>query len=267
MSDYLFIIDGKLTYREADFQLWRNDFPEDMTAFSIIPGRLLSFLLHNPGRVISRNELLSEIWEQHGLIPSGSSLSQNISLLRKTFASYQCDAEVIQTLPRVGFFINESHIEKLKSRTITQPSPQEATPLVAPVFNNKKKWIISISASWIVALGLLLISESNIPFYGNSNLFKTQNLFHLGEAGTCPIYSTTTGSEAMNKKRLAISQENINKQLPCVNGAMYINFEDDPLLLKGKGHFFITMCLKISGEKQLYSGCETIYAKDYKKAI
>lgn len=69
---------------------------------SSIPMRLLRFLIENNGIELSKDDIFNTVWNDHGLIPSGSSLSQHISKLRKCFRQFDIDDEIIKTLPQKG---------------------------------------------------------------------------------------------------------------------------------------------------------------------
>lgn len=60
------------------------------------PMRLLSYLLENPNRIVSREELFKHIWEVRGVTPSGTSLSQYLSILRKNFHRAGFDDSLIE---------------------------------------------------------------------------------------------------------------------------------------------------------------------------
>ncbi|WP_338511227.1 winged helix-turn-helix domain-containing protein [Erwinia aphidicola] len=70
--------------------------------------RLLEELLTQPGITLSREELLQTVWENHGLTPSTSNLSNHISFLRKVFSQLGEHERTIITVPKEGFKIEAS---------------------------------------------------------------------------------------------------------------------------------------------------------------
>lgn len=70
--------------------------------------RLLEELLTQPGTTLSREELLQTVWENHGLTPSTSNLSNHISFLRKVFSQLGEHEKTIITVPKEGFKIEVS---------------------------------------------------------------------------------------------------------------------------------------------------------------
>lgn len=68
------------------------------------PGtRLLTELITHPGEIITRDHLIKKVWEDHDLTPSGSNLSNHISLLRKALLQLEVTEPIILTIPKVGF--------------------------------------------------------------------------------------------------------------------------------------------------------------------
>lgn len=76
--------------------------------------RLLEELLTQPGTTLSREELLQTVWENHGLTPSTSNLSNHISFLRKVFSQLGEHEKTIITVPKEGFKI-EANVTCKKS--------------------------------------------------------------------------------------------------------------------------------------------------------
>lgn len=68
------------------------------------PGaRLLAELIIHSGEIMTREDLIKKVWEDHNLTPSGSNLSNHISLLRKAFLQLDMTERIIITVPKVGF--------------------------------------------------------------------------------------------------------------------------------------------------------------------
>ena len=68
---------------------------------------ILLFLVRNPGRLITKEELLSAIWPE--LVVEESNLSQNIFLLRKALGDGESGHRCIVTLPRRGYQFAVEH--------------------------------------------------------------------------------------------------------------------------------------------------------------
>lgn len=61
----------------------------------------LSYLVRNQGRLVTKDELISEVWPD--TFVEDNSLSYSISKLRKALAAIEPDTEFIKTVPRRGF--------------------------------------------------------------------------------------------------------------------------------------------------------------------
>ncbi|OUC37070.1 putative membrane protein [Enterobacter sp. J49] len=80
------------------------------------PMRLLTYLVENPNRVISREELFEYIWGERGLTPSGTSLSQYLSVIRRNFQRYGFDDTIIENIPKEGVRFNATVINPLETK-------------------------------------------------------------------------------------------------------------------------------------------------------
>ena len=77
----------------------------------------LRVLAENPGRVVSKQELIEQVWP--GLHVEENNLAQHISLVRKTLASFDASTEYVQTMPRRGYRF------AVDVESVSEPSPDE----------------------------------------------------------------------------------------------------------------------------------------------
>lgn len=107
----IYIIDEIITYNSHDCTL--NHIPtEESLSLSISAGRLFEQLLNANGEILSRDTLLTEVWDKYGLRGSNSNLNQYLSILRKALAAYGCENFII-TIPKIGIRLNtEIKIER-----------------------------------------------------------------------------------------------------------------------------------------------------------
>ncbi|EOI1393208.1 transcriptional regulator [Klebsiella oxytoca] len=68
---------------------------------------LLERFIHNQGKIITRNQLLEDIFKKNNRTDSDSNLSQSISMLRKGFRDLGVDKDILITKPRVGLLLSE----------------------------------------------------------------------------------------------------------------------------------------------------------------
>src|ERR1700733_4266396 len=78
---------------------------------------VLLFLVQNPNRLITKEELVSAVWA--GSFVEDGNLTQNIFLLRKALAQKSEDSGLILTIPRKGYQFAADVAERLESTDTT----------------------------------------------------------------------------------------------------------------------------------------------------
>ena len=107
----IYIIDEQITYNSDDCTLSHLPTQETLS-LSISSGRLFEQLLNSDGEILSRDSLLTEVWDKYGLRGSNSNLNQYLSILRRALAAYGCENLII-TIPKIGIRLNtEIKIER-----------------------------------------------------------------------------------------------------------------------------------------------------------
>ncbi len=85
--------------------LWRGDKTVSMPLKEL---EILSMLVRNGGELVTKDELLTEIWEDSFV--EESNLSRHIYLLRKTLRDFGASDRLIENIPRRGYrFAGEAH--------------------------------------------------------------------------------------------------------------------------------------------------------------
>ncbi len=100
----IYIIAEEITFNPDDGTL-ANHNENDAIKLTIPASRLLEHILDSQGDILSRDFLLTEVWDKYGLRGSNSNLNQYISILRRALANYGCDNLII-TIPKMGFRLN-----------------------------------------------------------------------------------------------------------------------------------------------------------------
>jgi DNA-binding winged helix-turn-helix (wHTH) protein len=111
--------------------------PESVLTLSAPAVRLLQEFIRHKGRDLSREELITRVWEEFGFTPSGNNLNKAVSELRKSFQSLGEGHEFIVTVPRYGF--------RFDADVIFQPGRIFARSLSRPLSSRRykrlsKKW-------------------------------------------------------------------------------------------------------------------------------
>lgn len=100
MTDHKFLVFrfGEIEVWERDFQLVRSGgaVPVEPKAF-----RVLLFLLHSPGRLVSKDEILKAVWND-GVV-SDNSLTKSIATLRRLMGDDRREPRYIATVQTVGY--------------------------------------------------------------------------------------------------------------------------------------------------------------------
>ena len=98
-----YLINNEVTFRTDDGVLASLSPSDNSLTLSITANRIFTYLLEQEGKVVSREEMFTNVWDKNGLQASNNSLSQYISLIRKGLQELGCEHEIIQTVPRVAF--------------------------------------------------------------------------------------------------------------------------------------------------------------------
>ncbi|MCV3771637.1 winged helix-turn-helix domain-containing protein [Enterobacter sp. RD4-1-1] len=124
--------------------------PESVLTLSAPAVRLLQEFIKHKGCDLSREELITRVWEEFGFTPSGNNLNKAVSELRKSFQSLGEGHEFIVTVPRYGFRFDAEVIFQPGEKT-PSVDPQE----VKPQRGSMKKWAI-VAVLIVAALGTSL---------------------------------------------------------------------------------------------------------------
>lgn len=122
----IYTIDGTITYNSEDGTLSHIPTQESLS-LSISAGRLFERLLDSEGAILSRETLLTDVWDKYGLRGSNSNLNQYLSILRRALATYGCENLII-TIPKVGIRLNtDIPVERVEPAPETLPEPDPET--------------------------------------------------------------------------------------------------------------------------------------------
>lgn len=123
-----YILESRLCYRAEDGCIWECDDGEKKLTLPPTSNRLLHLLIEQQGNVVLREDIYYQVWESFFLEPSGTSLNNHISQLRKIIFNHGIEDEIITTIPRIGFTI-KNHVKIEEVRNATQPQ-KPALPLI-----------------------------------------------------------------------------------------------------------------------------------------
>ncbi|MFG1174707.1 transcriptional regulator [Erwiniaceae bacterium CAU 1747] len=238
------------------------------------PGcRLLNELVTHSGTTLTRDELLQNVWENHGLTPSSNNLSNHISFLRKILSQLGMEDNIIITSPREGFRL-EADVQRICDSRCNQDEKEqddgdvEENPVAHAITKEKttnkliqrlcyfiKREVINrhFIALAAILLSLIFLKDE----FSNVSLFNEKNA--ISSVGLCSIVDLESGKEIIDKEKINLVKKIINeKNINCVNKRSRIYMKKTQLT-KGSEHhqqaIFIVQCLSEPVEKE--SRCES----------
>ena len=130
------MIDKSFVFRFQEFEVSEDEFriARSGATVALEPKtlRVLCYLLRNPGRVVTKQELLDHVWGDVAVVES--SLTRAVALLRKALDDDMREPKFIATVPKAGYrFICSVEARMLQPvRESAVPSAEIAIPLAPP---------------------------------------------------------------------------------------------------------------------------------------
>ena len=171
----------------------------------------LLVLVENKGKVISKDTLLDEVWKD--TFVEESTLAQNISTLRKTFAKYDEATDFIVTIPRRGYrfvadvseIAADEEVLLVEKRSVTHiVAEQEEVAQAETTSGSPFKWLLAVPVALLLAaVGFLGWSylQKDASFYQSKLLRPQMATLFSGE-------DISRISVSPNGKYLAILEKN-----------------------------------------------------------
>lgn len=206
-----YIINNNIKYHEDRSELisLHDDVPPIVLTATL--NRLLSALVRNNNLVLSRDTLLTQVWEAHGQVASGNNLNNTISILRKAFSSLG-EEEIIATLPRQGFMFTATELKTADSQAMALPTSEEQ-PAPAPEASSSaasgrgsRLKVIALSVLSIVAMlgGIWAWQDSGYPAISTTT---------VGKIGQCEVkFITSYHKVGPNQVDLAHLQQMLDQK-------------------------------------------------------
>lgn len=253
----IYKIDNTVAFRSDDGVMWNILQPERKLSLSTTPARLLEYLLENKDKIVERDELLNNIWDKYGLEPSNNSVNQYISLIRKSFLELGCDAEVVKTLPKIGYYVSSELISGFEKVQVVGTDLNLQSCKKKPI---NFKWAPPLFFAIGVFFSLFLVLQ---PFYVSSGQmdysFPKSKLYPIGSILNCPLYSLSEVSPqaAIVKEKLA--QELATLHAPCLNNEVFIFKAEEDFVFEKVGRAFIARCSNSEVNLSHFSDCKAVY--------
>lgn len=266
-------INNLVNFRPKDGAIWSGVEEEStVITLTVTTSRLFTYLLERQGEVITREDILDTVWMTHGLRPSNNSLNKYIADLRKVLSTLAITAEVIVTVPRVGFMISRDIDVQKEDMGIDDNSSAEDTARLPNITHysdlsiggwfTKRKVIVLIAGIMILGGLPVFLSGKILGF----NLYKNpqSQTFLLGKVDGCDILTFAQSSSEMTPVKLKIAKDIMQRsQLTCQpNTAIYFQ-PSDQSVYGYTGRVFLAKCTFNQITKDKFAACKNYYEKSY----
>ncbi|MEN4170717.1 winged helix-turn-helix domain-containing protein [Serratia marcescens] len=253
-----YIINNKIKYHEDRSELVDLDAelpPQPLTATL---NRLLSALVRNNNLVISRDTLLTQVWEAHGQVASGNNLNNTISILRKMFAAMGED-DIIVTLPRQGFMFTAASLETADSQAESLLETTAAvSDGVAPAIPNhamrfKRLGLMALS---IMAIGSALWAWSDSG-YAPLGAISVGNIENCNVRFVTSFYGVGTAAADLPHLKTML----IKNGIQCQEAATVLYYDSSSVVANSVGRSRVSY-LYYCPQSKMASGkaqCENIH--------
>lgn len=126
----------------------------------------LALLVRNSGRVVSKEELMREVWPD-AFVEEGS-LARNISVLRKALGESPAEHQYIETIPRRGYRFVATVSESFPITDFEEPEATAPGPAVIPIIESAP----AIEPAQDIEAGKTASSPAVLPQAGKSDWRK-----------------------------------------------------------------------------------------------
>lgn len=257
-----YTINNTINFRDTDGLIWLDNDETSSIALTTTTSRLLAFLLERQGDVVNRDEILSHVWDAHGLRSSNNSLNKYISDLRNIFRNLGFSEEIIVTVPRIGFMFSAD----VPVKKNVSGEQQQDSPVLLIENEPKKKWgaIALFVTAGLLVLVLFLILKDSLLSNKNSVESINQKNWLVGEVNGCRVFSFTPTTPETTQIKLAIVKDILDtEKMTCrPDGDVYFQAAE-PVIYGAAGRVFLSICRNTDPARKSFSSCSSIYEAAY----
>lgn len=132
--------------------------------------RVLSLLVKNNNQLLTKNFILSHVWEEYGKSSSYGNLNNYISMIRKIFNAMGMN-DIIVTLPKQGYVFSASEVSVIEdTRLVAEHSVQSVV----------SKKLVSVNLIKLM-LTIFVIGSAIVIFLEQFYLFYSDVLYITGD--------------------------------------------------------------------------------------
>ncbi|WP_161969181.1 winged helix-turn-helix domain-containing protein [Entomohabitans teleogrylli] len=208
--------------------------------------RLLSELIKTNGTMVTREELLTRVWEDHGYRASNSNLNNYLSILRRNLTALLPESVLITTLPKQGIIFQAS-VEEISTDETADSAGEETRVPPAPAARRKIARLAALCATGgalLVGALWLVLSPAPQELPARQTFTQAQCRFYLMQ------------DTPLSREDVIATLEKFNITLNCDTHARDVFFTtyDEPW--KRRHMAFLAWCQR--GEQGKYTRCENI---------
>lgn len=259
-----YIIDKTIRFNVNEYTLEQAHEPHTVVTLTVTMSRLLLFLIEKHGENVTKDDILSQVWEAHGLRASTNSLNKYISDLRQTFRTLGVSDEVIVTIPRLGFsvpadiailMVNHSDVEN--DSVVEEHVVKESTDSVF-TYQYILLFFVVLFISGVI---FYIFHSENTDEYSSVTIQKT---YPIGMIGDCPVVALKPIAENLKARNMEITRHILKKlSISCEEESLYyVRFSDD-VIYHQPGRVFLADCSIRDRKLGTLSSCYNFYGTDY----
>lgn len=242
------LINNIVTFNSDDGSLFHVDQQDNIIVLPYLASRVLTCLILNAGKIVSRETIFDYVWSKNELLPSNNSLTQYISLIRRSLLELKCQTELIETIPKKGFYLSEEFVIVLAS-----------VDNVLKTKGNRACIITLVSLVTLIFISLCILSFRMTQVKNDLNY---REVFYLAELATCDIYTVKKVESnnvpvVLERIEQIINDKELN--LGCQKGFSYIYQAEDRFFFYGKGREFLSRCAISGKNNENISSCNGVY--------
>ncbi|MDT3252446.1 winged helix-turn-helix domain-containing protein [Serratia sp. root2] len=255
-----FIINKRLKFHDDRSLLEIIDDPMEAVVLTATLSRLLSLLVRNNNTLLTRDYILTQVWDDHGQTASNNNLNNYISMLRKTLSTLG-ESDIIVTMPRQGFMFTAADINTIDDEIIingTNLTARETPPLPKRKLVWPKKWVLAICV-------MATIATAGVARFSSG--YKPLSYKDMGTIGSCNLKLVTTYHPI---EKVAANLNELSKQLAglgfdCSTPATVYYYSSKMLvgkIEKGDALYFISYC-PLTTARQNTTQCKNVYENSH----
>ncbi|SNY69798.1 winged helix-turn-helix domain-containing protein [Enterobacter sp. CC120223-11] len=249
-----YIIEDRIIFRPDDGTFWMTEREGEKVILPPIMARLMTLLLEEQGEVLTRDEIMDRVWTIHGLEPSGNSLNQYISNIRRNFQNVGLGDEVIKTIPRIGFVLSsEIKIEKDDrvvpvSETAPDIQQREPTQETGSRSVTRKSFCFPLFAVFIAAMTVTpFILKAGINQINDRSLITVP--VDIGKINECDVKTLKMDNASHHPEVRSVAQRIFDTEdIRCANGEAAFLFIQSSVFYNQPGRIFVSVCRENHGE-------------------